>query len=115
MIPLRLDCLLKDCSRSHQFFIAMCKRGAAGVVEPSPRGLVFCPPRQEPAFTKASGNPGETYLVGQKTWIEYGPRGPPGAEGAGGRQWDGAVGTIFVHKPVDEGIYSVFAAGETQH
>lgn len=37
----------------------------AGVVEPSPRGIVFCPPRQKPPFIKASGNPGETYMVGQ--------------------------------------------------
>lgn len=47
--------------------------------------------------------------------MDYGSRGPPGAEGIGGRQWDGAVGTISMHKPVDEGIYSVFAAGETQY
>lgn len=107
MIPLRLDCLLKDCSRSHKFFIATCKRGAA----PWKGGwwsIVL-------TFTKASGNPGETYLVGQKTWMDYSSRGPPGAEGVGERQWDGAVGTISMHKPVDEGIYSVLAAGETQY
>lgn len=47
----------------------------------SPRGpqfnRVFFPSRQKTASTKESGNPGERvlYLVGQKTWLGYDPRG----------------------------------------
>lgn len=37
----------------------------------------FCPPRQETAFTKASGHPVErvVYLVGQKARLDLDPRG----------------------------------------
>lgn len=112
MIPPRLDCLFWISSVLYCHMQKGSSTMEAGAVEPSPRGLVVCPPRQKPAFTKTSGNPGEAYLVGQKTCMDDGSRGPPGAEGAAGRQWDGAVGTISMHKPV-EGIYSVSAAGET--
>lgn len=39
-------------------------------------GSVLCT-GQKKAFTKASGNPGESvvYLVGQKTWLDSGPPG----------------------------------------